>query len=56
LKMMKIFYIRIIAMLLADSGYDVFLGNSRGSTYSPGHVYLKSDDPKYWDFRYTSHS
>ena len=28
--------------LLADMGYDVFLGNNRGTTYSTGHTKLNN--------------
>ena len=39
-----------IAFNLADSGYDVWLGNTRGNSYSLGHVSLDSSkDAEYWD-------
>lgn len=37
-------------MMLADEGYDVYLGNTRGNKYSTGHVKLDpSTDWEYWD-------
>lgn len=42
-----------LAFLLANSGYDVWLGNTRGSTYSLNHTHLDHRyDVKYWDFSF----
>lgn len=41
-----------IAYLLYDSGYDVWLGNARGNTYSRAHTHWSIDDAKFWNFRY----
>lgn len=40
------------AFVAARAGYDVWLGNSRGNTYSLGHTTLdpNHDEAKYWDF------
>ncbi|GMR44978.1 hypothetical protein PMAYCL1PPCAC_15173, partial [Pristionchus mayeri] len=37
-------------MILADAGFDVFLLNVRGTTYSQRHVNLTSDDNDFWKF------
>lgn len=37
--------------ILADAGYDVWIGNPRGNRYSMGHVEVPSTDDKYWQFR-----
>lgn len=39
-----------LAFILADNGYDVWLANSRGSTYSSKHVFLNPDESAYWNF------
>ncbi|XP_022901512.2 gastric triacylglycerol lipase-like [Onthophagus taurus] len=39
-----------LAFVLAEAGYDVWLGNFRGSRYSRGHKFLHDDSFKYWDF------
>jgi len=39
-----------IAFLLADRGYDVWMGNYRGNTYSRGHTNSSLPPGEYWDF------
>ncbi|GMR50767.1 hypothetical protein PMAYCL1PPCAC_20962, partial [Pristionchus mayeri] len=39
-----------LAFLLAEAGFDVFLINHRGTTYSKRHVTLKPTDNKFWQW------
>ncbi|GAB0092451.1 Lipase [Sergentomyia squamirostris] len=41
---------RALAYLLADEGYDVWMGNARGNTHSRDHVTLNPDRRAFWDF------
>ncbi|KAG5667105.1 hypothetical protein PVAND_015104 [Polypedilum vanderplanki] len=36
----------------ADEGYDVWLGNVRGSKYATKHKYLDTESLKYWQFSF----
>lgn len=41
--------------MLADNGFDVWLGNARGNTYSTNHATIKAfgsreDREKFWTF------
>lgn len=36
--------------MLANAGYDVWLGNFRGTMYSKNHTNLATDDPRFWNF------
>ena len=41
---------------LADAGYEVFIGNNRGTEYSRKHRQFLADGPtedKYWDYAWT---
>lgn len=38
------------AFVLADQGYDVWLGNNRGTRWSMGHVSKDPSEKAYWDW------
>jgi lysosomal acid lipase/cholesteryl ester hydrolase len=38
------------AFVLASQGYDVWLGNNRGSQFSHAHVEYDPESKQYWDF------
>ncbi len=44
--------IPILAFIVADAGYDLWLGNARGNTYSKRHISLRHDDSRFWDFSF----
>ena len=43
------------AFQLLEMGYDVWLGNQRGTTHSltPGHVNMTTRQKEFWDFSWT---
>ncbi|KAL7739643.1 hypothetical protein ACLKA6_018853 [Drosophila palustris] len=39
-----------LAYMFADAGYDVWLGNARGNTYSRQHKHIHPDTSDFWKF------
>lgn len=39
-----------LAFQLSDSGYDVWMGNARGNTYSKQHISISTESNEFWNF------
>ena len=47
---------RNLGFALAKRGYDVWLGNYRGNTYSKNHTTYSTRDPQFWKFTFDNHA
>jgi len=45
-----------LAYILADNGYDVWLGNFRGTRYSKRHTVMKPKEDRFWDFSWDEYA
>ena len=41
---------KLPGFILADAGFDVWLGNSRGGYYGLRHLNKQADESAFWDF------
>ncbi|CAI5452149.1 unnamed protein product [Caenorhabditis angaria] len=44
------------AYVFADAGFDVWLGNVRGTEYGRNHTTLKTNDRRFWNFTFYDHA
>ena len=41
-----------LGFVLANNGYDVWLGNNRGNKHGRNHKKLSTNDKAFWDFSF----
>lgn len=39
-------------LMMADAGYDVWLGNNRGTRYGQAHTTMDKSEAEFWDFSF----
>ena len=43
---------KALAFVLANRGYDVWLGNNRGNKYGKKHIQYSTEGKAFWDFSF----
>ena len=43
---------KALAFVLANRGYDVWLGNNRGNKHGRNHLNISVNDKAFWDFTF----